>query len=176
MIISLSEALIIHPKATQEMCDGLETMVRKVTNNHFQLEKFRLTHLSLEGSTIKVDKGRLDIFREGDTVEINGTDFNDGLYVISGVSDGILSVNGTFIPESKKGAILTKISYPTDVIEGVKKLLAYDAKMTDKIGVKSESVARWSVTYYDVTASESQEGYPAVLLGFLSKYKKIRWS
>ncbi|HEL2218556.1 TPA: hypothetical protein TYI97_001125 [Streptococcus suis] len=176
MIISLNEALIIHPKATQKMCDGLETMVRKVTNNHFQLEKFRLTHLSLEGSTIKVDKGRLDIFREGDTVEINGTDFNDGLYVISGVSDGILSVNSTFIPEYKKGAILTKISYPTDVIEGVKKLLAYDAKMTDKIGVKSESVARWSVTYYDVTASESQEGYAAVLLGFLSKYKKIRWS
>ncbi|HFI0648484.1 TPA: hypothetical protein ACGO32_002163 [Streptococcus suis] len=96
MIISLNEALIIHPKTTQEMCDGLEAMVRKVTNNHFQLENFRLTHLSLEGSTIKVDKGRLDIFREGDTVEINGTDFNDGLYVISSVSDGVLSVNGTF--------------------------------------------------------------------------------
>ncbi|WFA75659.1 hypothetical protein PFZ59_10985 [Streptococcus suis] len=176
MIISLNEALTIHPRATQEMCDGLETMVRKVTNNRFQLEKFRLTHLSLEGSTIKVDKGRLDIFRKGDTVEINGTDFNDGLYVISSVSDGVLSVNGTFIPESKNGAILTKVDYPTDVIEGVKKLLAYDVKMADKIGVKSETVARWSVTYYDVTASESQEGYPAVLLGFLSKYKKIRWS
>ncbi len=71
---------------------------------------------------------------------------------------------------------MAKYIVPADVLAGVKKLIAYDAKMRDKAGIKSETVARWSVTYYDVTAAESSEGYPISLLGFLDKYRKLRWS
>ena len=176
MIISLDEALKLDPDATQETCDGLETMVRKLTNNNFQLIKFRIRGLRLSGSTIKANSGRLDIFKPGDTIEINGTDYNDGLYVVESVSDNAITVRGDFIAETNSGAIATKVSYPADVLTGVKKLIAYDAKMRDKAGIKSETVARWSVTYYDVTATESSEGYPVSLLGFLDKYRKLRWS
>lgn len=176
MIISLEDAKELSPNASEEMCKGLEEMVRKVTNNNFQLTKFRLTGLVISETEISGHSGRSDIFRDGDTVEVNGSDYNDGLYVISSFSDGRLGFDNRFIPENNPNAILTKISYPADVVEGVKKLIAYDAKMADKLGVKSETVARWSVTYYDVTNSESQEGYPAMLLGFLSKYRKLRWS
>ena len=176
MIISLDEALKLDPDATQETCDGLETMVRKVTNNNFQLIKFRIRGLKLSESTIKASSGRLDIFKTGDTIEINGTDYNDGLYVVESVSDGVITIRGDFITEIHQGAIATKVSYPADVLTGVKKLIAYDAKMRDKAGIKSETVARWSVTYYDVTATESSEGYPVSLLGFLDKYRKLRWS
>lgn len=175
-MISLQEAQALNPNASQAMCDGLEVMVRRLTNNNFQVPAFRLSGLTLENGTVKGLSGRSDVFRVGDRVEINGTDFNDGLYTVTEASDGVLCVDKGFIPETAKSAILTKIDYPADVLEGVKKLLVYDAKMGDKIGVKSESVARWSVTYYDMTSSESKEGYPAVLLGFLDKYRKIRWS
>lgn len=176
MIISLDEALKLDATATQETCDGLETMVRKLTNNNFQLIKFRLRDLKLSENTIKSSNGRVDVFRPGDTIEINGTDYNDGLYVVESVSDGVITVYGDFIAEISSGAIATKINYPADVLAGVKKLIAYDAKMRDKAGIKSETIARWSVTYYDVTATESSEGYPVSLLGFLNKYKKLRWS
>lgn len=176
MIISLDEALKLDATATQETCDGLETMVRKLTNNNFQLTKFRLLDLKLSENTIKSSNGRMDVFRAGDTIEINGTDYNDGLYVVESVSDGVITVYGDFIAEINSGAIATKINYPADVLAGVKKLIAYDAKMRDKAGIKSETIARWSVTYYDVTATESSEGYPVSLLGFLNKYKKLRWS
>lgn len=176
MIISLDEALKLDATATQETCDGLETMVRKLTNNNFQLIKFRLLDLKLSENTIKSSNGRMDVFRPGDTIEINGTDYNDGLYVVESVSDGVITVYGDFIAEINSGAIATKINYPADVLAGVKKLIAYDAKMRDKAGIKSETIARWSVTYYDVTAAESSEGYPVSLLGFLNKYKKLRWS
>ena len=176
MIINLEEALNLDVAATQETCDGLETMVRKLTNNNFQLIKFRIRGLQLLGNTIKASHGRVDIFRTGDTIEINGTDYNDGLYVVESVSDGVITVRGDFIAETNSGAIATKISYPADVLAGVKKLIAYDAKMRDKTGIKSETVARWSVTYYDVTVAESSEGYPVSLLGFLDKYRKLRWS
>lgn len=176
MIISLDEALKLDADATQETCDGLETMVRNLTNNNFQLIKFRIRGLRLSGSTIKASSGRVDIFRPGDTIEINGTDYNDGLYVVESVSDSVITVRGDFIAETNSGSIATKVSYPADVLTGVKKLIAYDAKMRDKAGIKSETVARWSVTYYDVTAAESSEGYPVSLLGFLDKYRKLRWS
>ena len=176
MIISLDEALKLDADATQETCDGLETMVRKLTNNNFQLIKFRIRGLKLSGSTIKANSGRLDIFKTGDTIEINGTDYNNGLYVVESVSDDAITIRGDFITETNSGAIATKVSYPADVLTGVKKLIAYDAKMRDKAGIKSETVARWSVTYYDVTAAESSEGYPVSLLGFLDKYRKLRWS
>ena len=176
MIISLDEALKLDATATQETCDGLETMVRKLTNNNFQLTKFRILDLKLSENTIKSSNGRMDVFRTGDTIEINGTDYNDGLYVVESVSDGVITVYGDFIAEINSGAIATKINYPADVLAGVKKLIAYDVKMRDKVGIKSETIARWSVTYYDVTATESSEGYPVSLLGFLNKYKKLRWS
>ena len=176
MIISLEEALKLDADATQETCDGLETMVRKLTNNNFQLIKFRVRGLRLSGSTIKASSGRVDIFKPDDTIEINGTDYNDGLYVVESVSNDAITIRGDFITETNSGAIATKVSYPADVLTGVKKLIAYDAKMRDKAGIKSETVARWSVTYYDVTAAESSEGYPVSLLGFLDKYRKLRWS
>ena len=176
MIINLEEALKLDADATQETCDGLETMVRNLTNNNFQLTKFRIRGLRLSGSIIQASSGRVDIFKTGDTIEINGTDYNNGLYVVESVSDGVITVRGDFITETNSGAIATKVSYPADVLTGVKKLIAYDAKMRDKAGIKSETVARWSVTYYDVTATESSEGYPVSLLGFLDKYRKLRWS
>ena len=176
MIISLDEAIKLDADATQETCDGLETMVRKLTNNNFQLIKFRIRGLRLSGSTIKASSGRLDIFKTGDTIEINGTDYNNGLYVVKSVSDDAITIRGDFITETNSRAIATKVSYPADVLAGIKKLNAYDAKMRDKAGIKSETVARWSVTYYDVTAAESSEGYPVSLLGFLDKYRKLRWS
>ncbi|MBL6538722.1 hypothetical protein JNG37_08225 [Streptococcus suis] len=176
MIIDLDDAQELDSSITQETCDGLETMVRNLTNNNFQLIKFRIRGLRLSGSTIKASSGRVDIFQSGDTIEINGTDYNDGLYIVESVSDSVITVRGDFITETNSGAIATKISYPADVLTGVKKLIAYDAKMRDKAGIKSETVARWSVTYYDVTAAESSEGYPVSLLGFLDKYRKLRWS
>lgn len=176
MIISLEDALKIDKNATQEYCDGLETMVRVSTNNNFQNIRFRCSGLVLSDNEIRVSKGRLDIFKVGDTIEINDSNYNDGLYTISEVADDVLKINGQFITEVSTRAILTKISYPADVLAGVKKLIKYDSKMAGKIGVKSESISRHSVTYYDVTAAESKEGYPATLLGFLKKYKKLRWS
>lgn len=176
MIISLEDAQKIDKNATQEYCDGLETMVRVSTNNNFQNIRFRCFGLVLSDNEIRVSKGRLDIFKVGDTVEVNNTNYNDGLYTVSEVADDVLKINEQFITEVSTQAILTKISYPADVLAGVKKLIQYDSKMSGKIGVKSETISRHSVTYYDVTAAESREGYPATLLGFLKKYKKLRWS
>ncbi len=43
----------------------------------------------------------------------------------------------------------------------------YDLKsMGAKLGIKSESIARMSITYYDVNASDNIEGFPAAKFSF----------
>ena len=80
-----------------------------------------------------------------------------------------------FYAEKSNCLMLTKVEYPTDIKRGIKKLIEYDKTMTGKIGIKSESIARMSVTYYDVNSTENTDGYPSSLLSFLRKYEKMRW-
>ena len=47
--------------------------------------------------------------------------------------------------------------------------------MRDKVGIKSETLSRHSVTYYDQDAGNQVMGYPASLMGFLSPYIKARF-
>lgn len=71
--------------------------------------------------------------------------------------------------------LVTKIEYPDDVKEGVINLLSWEIENRKKVGVKSESISRHSVTYFDLDASNQVMGYPVSLLGFLAPYKKARF-
>ena len=42
-------------------------------------------------------------------------------------------------------------------------------------GVKSETLSRYSVTYFDQDANNQVMGYPVALLGFLKPYMKARF-
>lgn len=178
MIIPWSEAIKLNEDIYPEDLDAFESMVRKLTNNNFQIKDIRLSNVSFESpNLIHIHSGDLTGFRLNDTVEVNNSSYNDGIYTISEVTDRTIKVNGleTFISSSSADAIVTLVKYPSDIKRGVKKLIQYDKKMSDKLGVKSETVSRMSTTYYDVNASENIEGYPASLLSFLKKYKKMRW-
>jgi hypothetical protein len=180
MIIPLSEATLINPNIDQDYLDGLEAMIRKYTNNNFQNRRVRLTNaVFIEPNIIQTGGAEQIIgFRVNDTIEVNNSNFNDNLYVIESLDGQSITVKQPekpFIAENTQGAIVTLVQYPKDVMVGVKKLIEYDLKMRDKVGIKSETISRMSTTYYDVNSTESIEGYPAMLLKFLNKYKKLRW-
>ena len=46
--------------------------------------------------------------------------------------------------------------------------------MRSKTGIKSETLSRHSVTYFDMDASNSLDGYPASIVGFLDPYYQMR--
>ena len=58
---------------------------------------------------------------------------------------------------------------------GVLELLKWDIKNRPKTGVKSETLSRYSVTYFDQDANNQVMGYPVALLGFLKPYIKARF-
>lgn len=175
MIITLEDAQKIDPEIEQDDLDAFEQAVRVLTNNNFQVKQIRHKIDFINNKTITIDSN-IEGVRDGDTVEVNYTKFNDGLYVINSFSNEEITVNEELFTETPKQAILTLVRYPADIRIGIKKLIEYDKKMTGKIGIKSETISRMSTTYHDVNASDNTDGYPSSLLSFLDKYKKMRWS
>ena len=159
--------LNVDENALRRMADAVETAIREHTHNNFQNRLIRF-EAAAENNVIK---GTHPFLRVGDTVEISES-ANKGLYVVKEIADGQIKVNKELYPVAHN--LITKVEYPADVIAGALELMKWRAKFGGKIGVKSETISRHSVTYYDNTAT-STGGYPAALMGFLTPYMKARF-
>lgn len=176
MIISLHDAESIDENITQDDLDAYEQMVRQLTNNKFQNTRIRYHGFSTANDN-EINLGTPpEWLRKGDTIEVSDSTVNDGLYTITEISETILTVDGeNLLTGTFAKAFITKIEYPKDVRMGIENLIRYNKQMSGKSGIKSESIARMSVTYYDVNANDNAEGFPASKLNFLRKYEKMRW-
>lgn len=177
MIISLEEAQKIFKSVTQDDLDGLEIAIRELTNNPFQNTYIRHHHLSFSGSATINVKDDIVGLRKGNTIQISDSKINDGLFVVKEINGRDITVEGEpqFFEIDCEQAVLTKVEYPPDILLGVKKLIQYDSKMVNKMGLKSKTVSRMSETYYDQNSGETINGYPAAMMSFINKYKLLKW-
>ena len=157
------------PDLLQQKLDAVEVMVRKYTNNNFQNRNIRF----LADSVGTVLNGSSPFLVEGDTVQVSESRVNDGLYVLKSVSDTSVTVDRPLFTVDRN--LVTKVEYPADVKLGVVNLLKWDFANRDKVGIKSETISRHSVTYFDLDSANQVMGYPVSLLGFLESYKKARF-
>lgn len=177
MIITLEKAHKFNPNATQEELDGIERAIRKETNNPFQNLKARFHQLIFEDEKKIIVFDDVEGLRKGDTVQVSNSKWNDGLYVIELIEGNTITLQGEprLFNGSNPEAFITKIEYPADIIAGVQKLLKYDGQMSGKMGLKSKTVSRMSETYFDQNSTESIAGYPAAMMSFIDKYRRMRW-
>ena len=177
MIITLDDAKKIYPGITQEDLDGIERSIREETNNPFQNRHVRYCNLRFESENEVLVFDDLEGLRSEDTVQISASKWNDGLYVVDSVSGNLIKLKNDprFFVGNQPEAFITKVEYPADIIAGVRKLLKYDAKMADKVGLKSKTVSRMSETYFDQNATESVAGYPSAMMSFINKYRLLKW-
>ena len=117
--------------------------------------------------------GKSDYLKINDTVQISQSGVNDGLYAIIEIGDDFIRVDSDlyYYPDN----LVTKVEYPADVKAGVLELMKWDVKNRSKTGIKSETLSRHSVTYFDQDANNQVMGYPVALLGFLKPYMKARF-
>ena len=147
--------------------EAIEAVVRKYTNNNFQHRGIRFSGVSDDVSIIGNPKN----FAVGDTVQITGQDgINDGLYVVTAVTDDRLELDKPLIPLVT--ALVTKVQYPADVVQCAVDLFRWKQTNGDKVGIKSETLSRHSVTYED--SATLFMGYPTGLLNGLKLHKKAR--
>ena len=150
----------------EEKLLALELLIRKYTNNNFQNRNFR-TIGTIEDGKLYCDTA---IFKKGDTIEINDSKYNEGLYVVSEIDGDVIA-----LPEgiNEEDVLVTKVVYPADVRMGVVNMLKWDEEK--KVGVQSETISRHSVTYFNMDGANSSMGYPKSVVGFLKPYMKGRF-
>ena len=161
----VSELSSIPDEQLTVMCECIEDFIRQYTNNNFIIKNVTFNTPSLNGKLDSVSP----LFKVGDTVLISNSKYNNGVYVINDL-DGTLDKE-LFDDENNK---VTLVKYPPAIKLGVVKLLQYNAKMDDKVGISSESLSRHSVSYAQPT-SDSIGGYPSSLMSFLKPFMKARF-
>lgn len=174
-LISMDEFKGVDENTLERKLNSIEQLIRAYTNNNFQNRAVRFEARS-EGSKLIADESDLAVspfLKEDDTVEISQSTVNDGLYTVKAVSGDTVAVDRDLFLIGYN--LVTKVEYPADVQEGVINLLQWEIENRQKVGIKSESLSRHTVTYFDQDASNQVMGYPVALLGFLAPYIKARF-
>lgn len=156
-------------KVLKRKLNAVEQLIRSYTNNNFQNRNIRF-HGNSTGDTII---GHNPFLKVGDTVQISQSMVNDGLYLITEITDKFIRLDTELFDFPLN--LVTKVEYPADVQEGVIELMIWEAKNRQKVGIKSETLSRHRVDYYDQDAGNQVMGYPVALLGFLKPYMKARF-
>lgn len=175
MIVSVDEVMKLpeftgqSEKMIAEKLNAVELAIRSYTNNNFQNRYVRFCAASLGNRLL----GTSDFLKVGDTVQISQSKVNDGLYTVTEMGSDFIRVNGELYRYSDN--LITKVEYPADVKSGVIDLLKWEIKNRQKVGIKSETLSRHSVTYFDQDVNNQVMGYPVALLGFLRPYMKARF-
>ena len=148
---------------------AVEQTIRAYTNNNFQSRGFRV-QADIRAGVFMSES--LIPFAIDDTVQVSESRYNNGLFVVSEVSD-----DTTFTVEEdtrdEDNVLVTKVDYPADVVACCVDLLEWDVKHGGKIGIKSETLSRHSVTYED--SSSLFMGYPVGVLNGLKLHMKARF-
>jgi hypothetical protein len=147
---------------------AVEQAIRSYTNNNFQDRDYRRT-ADIIGGSLYVEA--LTPFDVGDTVMITETALNKGLFTVLSVDDSYFTVNESV--KDEKDVLVTKVHYPENVVDCALKLLEWEVEFGGKVGIKSETLSRHSVTYED--SSTLFMGYPVGILNGLEDYMKARF-
>ena len=146
--------------------EAIEAVIRAYTNNNFQQRGIRFAGRS-DGMSVY---GSPQFFAVGDTVQISSSGVNDGLYLVIAVDSEHIEVERPLLPAENN--LVTKVQYPADVVQCAVDLYKWKQANGDKVGIKSESISRHSVTYED--SATLFMGYPVGILNGLKLHKKAR--
>ena len=147
----------------------IETAIREHTNNNFQNRLIRFS-ASVEGGIIK---GTSPYLKSLDTIEISDG-INKGLYTVISLDNGVKTIEPLYDYPMQ---LITKITYPIDVIEGAIDILNWELieKGKENTGVSSESISRHNVSYEQRTKDNTIKGYPIALFNFCEDYMRARF-
>lgn len=145
----------------------IEYAIHSYTHNDFLSKKIRF-YANIENNIILANNSYI---KANDTLLIKN-EYIRNIFDVKKIAPNGIELNSDF--EDEVDNLIIKIIYPVDVIEGALDVLEWDFKMRSKVGIKSETLSRHSLTYYDNDASNSVNGYPISLFGFLKPYRKAR--
>ena len=173
MIISVDQAKKLiglknwSDERIQMKLDAIEQVIRSYTHNNFQNRGIRAGCAAIAQKVY----GYVPGLNVGDTIQITESRFNSGLFVVKAIESNMITVDKPLIDESH--VLVTKVEYPADVIDCVVELMEWNLNFGGKVGIKSETLSRHSVTYED--SATLFMGYPVGILNGLKLHVKARF-
>lgn len=167
-LLSMEEFKGMDAETLSMKLGAIESLIRSYSNNNFQNRAMRTEAPAVNGVLL----GHSPYFKAGDTVQISQSIVNDGLYVVTEVTPDMVKVDRELYDTPLN--TVTKVVYPADIQKGAIDLMVWEKNNRQKVGVKSETLSRHQVTYYDQDSGNQAMGYPVSLLGFLKPYMKPR--
>lgn len=147
---------------------AVEQTIRAYTNNNFQNRDIRIQADIMAGVFMSES---LIPFSVDDTVQVSESRLNKGLFTVSAITD-----DTTFMvnedTRDEETVLITKVDYPADVVDCCVNLMEWEVNNRGKVGIKSETLSRHSVTYED--SASMFRGYPKGILSAVSHYRKVR--
>lgn len=169
-LISMTEFHGLKESDLKQKLRAIELAIRAYTNNNFQNRNVRFTAKTYSDKVY----GSSPFLRVGDTIQISKSGVNDGIYEITEITPAFIRVD-TRLLFAIENNLITKVEYPVDIVQGVINLMKWEVENRDKVGIKSETLSRHTVSYFDQDANNTVMGYPVALLGFLQPYMKARF-
>lgn len=148
---------------------ALESLIRKYTNNNFQIRGIRSQSEARDNKILNPP----EYLKVGDTVQISDSLLNNGVYTVKEITESGTLLLGELLDCTKN--LVTKVYYPPDVVMGALNMFKWDMENRSKVGIQSETISRHSVTYFNMDGDNAVMGYPKSLLGFLKPYMKARF-
>lgn len=149
---------------------AVESTIRSVTNNQFHVRGSSSVMRSSEGVLVGEIRGA----KAGDTVEIEGSELNCGLYAVKSAEGGAIALDSELSDDDAN--LVSLVRYPCDVVEGAVGILEYEkARPKGKAGISSETLSRRSVTYRDASGDGQLAGYPLEVTAFMRPYMRARF-
>lgn len=145
--------------------------IRSYTNQYF------LT--TVNGSVKGISNGRIyvdktDGFNVGDSIEILNSDVNVAIYQIKEVGDDYLITEQTLIDEIMEPdyRVVIKLAFKGVSLQGVSNMLTYSKNTHGKVGVQSQNLGGYSVTYLQ-PSEVGMTAYPLELYGSFNALRKL---
>ena len=145
---------------------AIEKSIRKYTNN-----KFLYTYIKFFGE-IKDNKivvSAMPYLKEKDNIQLSRC-LNNDVFTIMKIDDFGIEVDGDLY--DSKMCMITKVVYPEDIQEGVINMLKWDFGLRKKVGIKSETISRHSVTYFDMNKDNTLKRIPSSITWFFRRLYK----
>lgn len=178
MILTLEETKAIlqlgssYDTIIETLLPLIEDQIVDYTKNNFAKGNGLVaTTLSFDTHTITDSRDGFDTsyWKSGQTIRVDGSEDNDGTYLIDSVSASAIIVIEDLITETEGNSMqIRKVSYPKGLKLVESDMIKFNlSKNKAGSGIKSEGVDDYSVTFEDI-----KNAYPMRIWQTLNKYSK----
>jgi len=162
----------------------VQDRINEITHNYFDSDMYiggTITFNATAGTITAGSDWDVEGFMAGDEIYVYGSFRNDGYFVVGSVTTTTLTVSSadTIINEpSGRSILVTVVQWPDALRYIAAQLLKYDYddRGSRTIGVNSETLGPYSVSYGTATFNPQHYGYPQELIDLLSPYTRVRVS